>query len=192
MTLLGVAFVVGLALGVAGLVVTTRAGKADWVWHIGRGPNRPGGQREPYGEQLNRTLQLKLDQTTRDTITFLYRRGVSEMDSIFKAQWDSSRSLRAKMDTLLVPFRAAVDSIRNDTRRSIRDMLPVPIQARYDSMVKAQDEARRRRRDFGPGGSGGQGGRGGPDGPRGDGGRAPNADGSGPGLRGGDFDRGPR
>lgn len=159
-TLLLAVFLAGLALGVAGLVTATRSGKADWIWRIGRGPNRPGGMREPYGDQLNRMLKLGLDQATRDTITFTYRQGVAEMDSIFKAQWDSSRTLRAKMDTVLMPFRAAVDSSRTRTRRNIRALLPEAARQPYDSMQAARDEARRRR-NFGPNGMGGMGGMGG-------------------------------
>jgi hypothetical protein len=194
MTLLGASFLVGIALGVVGLVLTTRAGKADWIWHIGRSQNRPGSgqQREPYGDFLNRTLKLGLDQATRDSISSIRRRGLAQMDSITQASRANTRGLWLQIDSMLQPVRVAVDSTRAKNRADIRSVLAPAQQAAFDSLTKSMDEQRRRMRDQGRGGgrSGPGGAPGGGAAPRGSGGQRDGADG--PGQRNGGFDRGPQ
>jgi hypothetical protein len=192
MTLLAVAFVVGVVVGGGALSMAVRAGKADWVW---RSAGRPGGgrggfgpqQRTPYGAYLDSTLRLGLDQVAKDSVTALYRAGMAQMDSINKGMW-------LKVDSAVQPFRAPLDSVRANTRAEIRSLIKADGQVRFDSLMKATDEQRRRRRDQGPGGGRGDGGgRGGPGSGPGSSSTGPGRGGSpGSGLPGGGgFDRGP-
>ena len=190
MTLLVIAFVVGAIVGAGGLGMAMRAGKADWVFHLGRATARPGvAPREDFAARVVRELQLVSPQ--KDSVTAIYRRALVAMDSINKASQRTSRPMWLKIDTLVQPFRASVDSSRNKMRQDIMATLTQPQQQVFDSLMKAIDEARRKRREAqgigGPGQRGsGSGPGGGPDGTRRGG--PP----GGPGQpAGGGFDRGP-
>jgi len=191
MTLLILAFVVGAIVGGGALGMALRAGKADWVFRLGRSTGRPGtGQREDFATRLSR--QLKLTAPQKDSVMVIYRHALADMDSINKASFETSHPLWLKIDSLVQPFRASVDSSRNRMRADIRAILVGPQQQAFDSLVIATDEARRRRRDFqgagGPGPRGDGSGRGGSgDGPSGRGRTGP----GGPGQPGGGVDRGP-
>lgn len=188
MTLLVVAFVAGAAIGGGTLAMLVRAGKAEWFWRMARpapGRQGPGRSRPQYGVVLDSTLKLGLDQPTKDTISAIWRRGVARIDSI----WGNNHEMWAKVDSVLQPYRAPVEASRTQTRNEIRALLSAPQQVRYDSLVKAADEMRRRRREQGPGsGSGSRGGPGDRGGPGGPGNHGPEGSGQ---RGGGGFDRGP-
>lgn len=156
MTLLGLAFALGLVVGGASLAMAARSGKASWILHTNRNSGRMG-----YGASLDRRLQLKLDLATRDSITAIACRGLTAMDSL-------RQQLRPSMDSLFQLVRPAIETRRGETRTAIRALLTPVQQERYDSMNRAEDEQRRKVRDQGPsgpgpcsGGPGGQGSRGG-------------------------------
>lgn len=157
MTLLGLAFALGLVVGGASLAMAARSGKASWILHTNRNSGRMG-----YGASLDRRLQLKLDLAMRDSITAIACRGLTAMDSL-------RQQLRPSMDSLFQLVRPAIETRRGETRTAIRALLTPVQQERYDSMNRAEDEQRRKVRDQGPsgpgpcsgGGPGGQGSRGG-------------------------------
>jgi len=163
-TLLGLAFALGLIVGGASLAMAARSGKAGWIWR-GRGPGRPNGS---YGANLDRRLHLNLDPAKRDSITAIACRGMASMDSL-------RSPLRQPIDSLFQTIRPAIETRRQQTRTEIRALLAPAEQERYDSMNRADDEGRQKLRDQGPPGGGG--------GPC-------NGSPGGPGPRGG-FERGP-
>ncbi len=163
MTLLCAAFAIGLIVGVGGLTLAARAGKANWVWR-GRASGR---QSQGYGANLDRKLDFKLAPSTRDSISAVWCRGQVAMDSI-------RQTLRLPMDSLFQLIRPAVDMRREQSRSELRAFLSAPQRQRYDSMVRADDEQRKKMRDQG--------------GPPATGGPCTGTPG-GPGPRGG-FDRG--
>jgi hypothetical protein len=184
MTLLAAAFIVGVVVGGGALGMAVRSGKADWVWRLGRGNARPG--REDFATRLSR--QLKLAPAQKDSIAAIYKRATVEMDSIMTASFQTSRPMRLKIDTLMQPFRASVDSSRTKMRADIRAVLAAPQQQSFDSMMKAVDDARRKQREaWGAGGPGGQRGGNGPGAGSGAGRGGP----GGAGQPGGGLDRGP-
>lgn len=165
MTLLGLAFALGLIVGGGVIVEAVRSGNAGWIWR-----GRPGGG--SYGASLDRKLHLHLESAKRDSITAISCRGMAAMDSI-------RIPLRQPIDSLFQTIRPAVELRREQTRIEIRALLTPPQRERYDSMNRTDDEQRKKMRD--QGGSPPNGGGVGP------------CSGSpgGPGPRGG-FDRGSR
>lgn len=171
MTLLGLAFLLGLVVGGGVIVQAVRSGNATWIWR-GRSPSRtnPG-----FGTTLDRRLKLNLDQARRDSITAITCRGLAAMDSLripLRQPMDSlSRLIRPALDSLFQTIRPAVETRRAQTRTEIRALLSAPQQQRYDSMNHAEDEQRKKSREqVGPPpnsggpcsvGAGGQGPRGG-------------------------------
>lgn len=143
--LLATALVVGVVIGVAGLTSMIRAGKADFVWRGGGswGPGVPGGRgpgggrNSGYGQYLDRELDLNLNAATRDSVSAIWKR--SE-DSI----WEISGRVAPQMDSLYQIIRPDIEARRTQTRAEIRALLAPPQQQRYDSMVKAYDEQRRK------------------------------------------------
>lgn len=154
MTLLGLAFVLGLIVGGGVVVEAVRGGNAGWVWR-GRSGGRPGSG--SYGTSLDRKLHLNLDAAKRDSITAISCRGVAAMDSI-------RGPLRQPMDSLFQTIRPAVELRRAQTRTEIHALLTPPQRERYDSMNRADDEQRMKMRAQGgpcsgsPGGPGPRGG----------------------------------
>ena len=182
MTMLGLAFTLGLIVGGGVVVQLVRTGNASWIWR-GRSPGRSGSS--SYGLSLDRRLDLKLDQTKRDSISAIACKGLAAMDSIripLRQPMDSlSKLIRPAIDSLFQTISPAVETRRGQTRTEIRSLLTPPQQERYDSMNRADDEQRKKWRGQGgpPQGGGGGGG-----------GLCTNSLG-GPGPRGG-FDRGSR
>lgn len=137
MVLLGAAFALGLVAGGAGMAVAARSGKVEIE------------RRAPQGRGPGWMRELKLSDEQRDTITAIYRRDEAGIDSIM-------RSIRPQTDSLFDLIRPDVDARRAETRREVRALLTPPQQERYDSMVQAYDEQRRKMREqsrSGPGGS---------------------------------------
>lgn len=143
MTLLGLAFALGLVVGGASLAMAARSGKAPWVSRSSRGTSRGGG----YGASLDRRLQLNLDPAKRDSITAIACRGMVVMDSL-------RQQLRPSMDSLFQQIRPAIETRREQTRTEVRMLLTPAEQVRYDSMNRADDDQRRKMRDQGPPGGG--------------------------------------
>src|SRR5512140_97371 len=111
MTLLVIAFVVGAIVGGGVLGMALRAGKADWVFRLGRPNGRPGnGQREDFATRISR--ELKLTPSQKESVTAIYRRALADMDSLNQASFKTSRPMWLKIDPLVQPFRASVDSSR--------------------------------------------------------------------------------
>lgn len=158
MTLLALAFALGLIVGGAGFAMVARSGKATWLWRSGRGTGRGGG----YGANLDRRLDLNLDLARRNTITAIACRGMAAMDSL-------RQQLRPPMDSLFQQIRPAIETRRAQTRTEIRALLAPPDQERYDSMNRVDDHQRKKLHDQGSpagggpctGSPGGQGPRGG-------------------------------
>jgi hypothetical protein len=144
MTLLGLAFALGLVVGGASLAMAARSGNATWIWRGGRGAGRGGG----YGASLDRRLRLNLDSARKDTITAIACRGMTAMDSL-------RQQLRPSMDSLFQRIRPAIETRRAQTRTEIRALLTPAEQERYDSMNRADDDQRKKMRDQGPPGGGG-------------------------------------
>lgn len=144
MTLLGLAFALGLVVGGASLAMAARSGKAPWLSHGSRGAGRGGG----YGASLDRRLQLNLDQARKDSITAIACRGMTVMDSL-------RQQLRPSMDSLFQQIRPGIETRREQTRTEIRMLLTPAEQVRYDSMNRADDDQRKKVRDQGPPGGGG-------------------------------------
>ncbi|HEY2805064.1 MAG TPA: hypothetical protein VGI92_04315 [Gemmatimonadales bacterium] len=144
MTLLGLAFALGLVVGGASLAMAARSGKAPWILRGNRGIGRGNG----YGASLDRRLQLNLDLSKRDSITAIACRGMVVMDSL-------RQQLRPSMDSLFQQIRPAIETRRAQTRTEVRMLLTPAEQVRYDSMNRADDDQRRKMRDQGPPGGGG-------------------------------------
>jgi hypothetical protein len=144
MTLLGLAFALGLVVGGASLAMAARSGKAPWIARGSRGTSRGGG----YGASLDRRLKLNLDAARRDSITVIACRGMVVMDSL-------RQQLRPSMDSLFQQIRPAIETRREQTRTEVRMLLTPAEQARYDSMNRADDDQRKKMRDQGPPGGGG-------------------------------------
>ena len=178
MTLLGLAFLLGIIVGGGVIVQAVRSGNASWIWR-GRGPGRSNG-----GFLAVDRLHLKLDQPKRDSIMAISCRGMAAIDTILQSirgERDSlNQRIRPKLDSLFQTIRPAIETRRRQTRTEIRALLTPPQQERYDSLNRGDDEQRKKARD--------QGGNGSP--PNGGGGPCTNSS-SGPGPRGG-FDRGSR
>ena len=148
MTLLGLAFLLGLIVGGGVMIEAARGGRASWVWR-GRFGGRSGIGN--YGASLDRKLRLNLEPAKRDSITAISCRGVAAMDSI-------RRPLRRPVDSLFQTIRQAVELHREQIRTEIRALLTVPQRQRYDSMNQADDAQRTRMREQGGGGGGCSGG----------------------------------
>ena len=140
--LLLASFSLGLLLGGVSLVLATKAGKADFVWHGGRrgGPGGSGGMSGGRAAWLQR--ELDLDAATRDSLDVLYRRGAVVMDSI-------GARIRPEIDSLFEIIRPDVDARRQQTRTEIRALLTPSQRERYDSIVRADDDNRRHMREKG-------------------------------------------
>ncbi len=198
MTLLIVAFIVGALVGGGVLGMAVRGGKADWVWQGAHQPTDRQAttqpQRPAYGVYLDSVLGLKLTPAAKDSVTAIYRRGVARMDSINRASSANNQEMWLKVDSVLQPYRAPVEAIRIQTRAAMRGLLRADQQTRFDSLMKANDEMRQRRRQQGPGAGRGDGRSDG--GNRGGAGSSPSGAGhggpGGPGQpAGGGLDRGP-
>jgi hypothetical protein len=181
MTMLGLAFLLGLIVGGGVIVQAVRGGNAGWIWRGRTGGRAAAGS---YGAALDRKLHLNLDPAKRDSITAISCRGMAAMDSLrvpLRQPMDSlSKLIRPAIDSLFQTIRPAVDLRRAQTRTEIGVLLTPPQRERYDSMNRADDEQRKKMRDQGtpqPNGGGG-------------GGPCSGSPG-GPGPRGG-FDRGSR
>lgn len=175
MSLLGLAFALGLIVGGASLAMAARSGKASWIWR-GRGPGRAS---IGFGMALERKLHISLTAEQRDSVNAITCRGMAAMDSIrmpLRQPMDSlSKLIRPAIDSLFQTIRPSIETRREQTRTEIRALLAAADRERYDSMNRADDEGRKRMRDQGPSGGGGP----------------CNGSPGGPGPRGG-FDRGPR
>jgi len=123
--LLGAAFALGLAAGGAGMAMATRTGTVE-IDRRGNGGRGAGWMRE-----------LQLSDTQRDSVDSLYRQGYKGMDSIV-------RRIRPQTDSLFATIRPELDARRALTRDEVRKLLTAPQLERYDSMVRASDEQRRR------------------------------------------------
>ena len=160
MTLLALAFALGLIVGGASLAMAARSGKATWILRTSRPSGRGGG----FGATLARRLHLDLKPARRDSITLVACRGMAAMDSL-------RQQLRPSLDSLFQQIRPAIETRRAQTRTEIRALLLPAERERYDSMNRVDDEQRRKMRDQNgsPGGGpcsgipGGQGPRGGYD-----------------------------
>jgi hypothetical protein len=162
MTLLGLAFVLGLIVGGGVIVQAVRSGNASWIWR-GRGPGRGGGA---FAMSRVDRLHLNLDQATKDSIGAIACRGMAAMDSL---RLPLRQPMSTFSDSLFQTIQPAVQARREQTRTEIRALLPQLHQERYDSMNRADDEQRKKMRDQGgppPGGGPCTGSSGGP-GPRG-------------------------
>lgn len=142
--LLLAAFSLGLLLGGVSLVLATKAGKAEFVWDGGRrgGPGHPGGMSGGRAARLQR--QIGFSATTKDSIDAIYQRGSVVIDSI-------GAKIRPQVDSLFEIIRPAVEARRQQSRTEIRALLTAPQRERYDSIVRADDENRRRMREQGRG-----------------------------------------
>jgi hypothetical protein len=141
MVLLVAAFAVGIVVGVAGLTMAFRAGKADFVW---RGPG--GGRGGPGGGGPGAWVakELGVEAEQRDSIIAIYKRGSAAIDSMVRG------NIGAQMDSLWESVRPAVETRRSQTRTDVRAILTPPQQARYDSMNREMDENRKKMRDQSP------------------------------------------
>lgn len=138
--LLTVALAAGVVVGVSGLTALIRAGKADFVWHGPGARNGRGfgpGARPGYGEILDRELDLNLDAAKRDSMSAIWKNSESEMEAI-------RNRISPQMDSLFQIIKPDIEARRLKTRSEIRALLAAPQQQRYDSMVKAYDEQRRK------------------------------------------------
>ena len=126
MTLLGLAFLLGLIAGGGVIVQAVRSGNASWVWR-GRTPGRPGGNGS-YGQSLERRLHLNLDQSKRDSITAIACRGMAAMDTI---RMPLRQPMSTFSDSLFQTIRPAVETRREQTRTEIRALLTQVQQQRY-------------------------------------------------------------
>lgn len=135
--LLLASFSLGLLLGGVSLVLATKAGKADFAWHGGR---RGGGMMGGRAAWLQR--EIGFDAATKDSIDAIYRRGTVVIDSI-------GAQIRPQVDSLFEIIRPAVEARRQQSRTEIRALLTAPQRERYDSIVRADDENRRRMREQG-------------------------------------------
>lgn len=135
--LLGTAFALGFIAGGAGMAAAARSGKVD-IDHRGRG-GRDG---------MAWLRELDVTQAQRDTITAIYRRDGAEIESLMAR-------IRPQTDSLFERIRPQVETRRAETRREVRTLLLPPQQERYDSMVRAYDEQRRKMRETNRSGSGG-------------------------------------
>lgn len=132
--LLGAAFLLGLTAGGAGIAMAARSGKV----HLdGRGPGDRGDSRGGWMSELD------LSTEQRDSVQAAYRLRECGMDSVFKR-------IRPQTDSLYETIRADVEARRELTRNHIRALLAPTQQERYDSIVRSDDENRRRQRDGRP------------------------------------------
>jgi len=146
MTLLAIAFALGLVVGGASLAMAARSGKASWILRgHGAGPSR---QAASYGARLQRVLKVPLDSVQRDSITAVWCRGRAAVDSI-------QQQIRQPMESLFEQIRPSIETRRQQTRTEIRALLSGAARDRYDSLNRAEDDQRRKARDQGgppPGG----------------------------------------
>ena len=145
MTLLGLAFALGLVVGGASLAMAARSGKAPWLARGGRGAGSWQRLRRQPGSQAAARTSI---QARKDSITAIACRGMAVMDSL-------RQQLRPSMDSLFQQIRPAIETRREQTRTEIRMLLTPPEQERYDSMNRADDDQRKKVRDQGPPGGGG-------------------------------------
>ncbi len=136
LALLAAVFAMGLLLGGASLMFATKAGKADFMW---KGERRGGGPGSG-GQAGWLSRELDLDAETREKVDTIYRRGAAGMDSIHAR-------IRPQMDSLYETIRPDVEARRQQTRTEIRALLSPPHQEKYDSIIRAMDENRRRMRE---------------------------------------------
>ncbi|MGH7582635.1 MAG: hypothetical protein ACREL5_05370 [Gemmatimonadales bacterium] len=135
MTVLAIAFALGLIVGGASLAMAARSGRANWLWR-GRRPQAT------YGARLQRVLKLEFEPTQRDSITAVWCRGRAAIDSI-------QQQLRPPVESLFEQVRPAIETRRQQTRTEIRALLTAPQRDRYDSLNRALDDQRRKMRDQG-------------------------------------------
>ncbi len=128
--LLGAMFALGVVAGGAGMAVAARSGTVE-LEHRGSGGR--GG-----GPEWMRALDLSDAQL--DSVRAIYRQGEKGMDSIV-------RRIRPQTDSLFALVRPELDARRAQTRAAVRGLLTAPQQERYDSIVRAYDERRRRDRE---------------------------------------------
>ncbi len=136
MVLLATAFGLGMVVGGAGMALAARSGKVDIPDRGTNGRGGPGWLRE-----------LKLDDAQRDTVMAIYRRDEKGIDSVM-------RRIRPQTDSLFDLIRPEVEARRTATRQEVRTLLTLPQQEKYDSMVKAYDEQRKRMREQSRSGAG--------------------------------------
>lgn len=123
--LLGVAFLLGIGVGVLWFKLGGRQGGARSV-QGGRGPSW--------------MRELDLDATQMDSVRAIYSRGECAMDSI-------RVRLKTPMDSLFELIRPEVEARRAVMRQEVRALLSPTQQERYDSMVQQSDSTRRRMRE---------------------------------------------
>jgi hypothetical protein len=158
MTMLTLAFVLGLIVGGGVVIQAARSGSVTWLWR-GRVPGRSNGV---YGATLG-PLKLNLPQSKRDSITAIVCRGMAAIDSLLQPTIqprDSiERRIRPAIDSLFQEVRPAIDRRREQTRAEIGALLTPAQRVRYDSMNHANDDRRKKLRDQGgPSQNGGGGG----------------------------------
>lgn len=125
--LLAAAFALGLAAGGAGMAMATRSGKVE----LDRRGNGGRGGGSPW------MRELELSATQRDSVDALYKQGQRGMDSLI-------RRIRPVTDSLFATIRPELDARRALTRNEVRKLLSATQLEKYDSMVRASDEQRRR------------------------------------------------
>lgn len=130
-TLLGGAFIVGLAAG-AVLMAT-----------FGKDGKRPGNRPEcavRNGRVCFWAEQLQLTKDQQDSLVAVYHVGEVQLDSLQKL-------IRPPMDSIYQTIRPRVDSVRSSIREMVRPLLTPVQREKYDSISRAMDENRRRDRD---------------------------------------------
>jgi hypothetical protein len=166
MGLLAVAFAFGLIVGGASIAMAARGGKATWIWRGGRGPSR-GNNNVDWGTRLDQRLHLGLAPATRDSVSAIWKRGMTVLDSIQQPIAPALDSIRRQVDSVWQRVAPAVKERRDQTRQEIEALLSPLQKEKYDSMNTADDAQRKEIHDQGArGGPPGMGSRGGP-GPRG-------------------------
>lgn len=114
---LAIAFYVGAV--VAGATIGIAVDRAVYRERLEERMRDPNAWREDFARELG------LDATQR-----------SAMDSIIDARDQS-------MEAVWAPMRPQFDSLRNDARARIRQLLTPEQQAKYDEMQRAREAARR-------------------------------------------------
>lgn len=135
--LLGTAFALGAIAGGAGMAAAARSGKVE-IDRRGRGGR----------DTMGWLRELQVTEVQRDSITAIYKRDGAGIDSLMAL-------IRPQTDSLFELIRPQVETRRAETRREVRTLLTPPQQERYDSMVRAYDEQRRKTRETNRSGSGG-------------------------------------
>jgi hypothetical protein len=132
MVLLGVAFALGAVAGGAGV---TYAKKSD----RGRGSSN-GDCVVRHRRVCYWVGELQLTPEQQESMLGVYRDGEREMEAI-------QGRIRPAIDSIYQTVRPEVDAQRHSLADRVRPILTTPQRERYDSIVNAFDEQRRRGRE---------------------------------------------